>query len=398
VGNPDDPTQNQPPEPADDGTTEDPTQAVPPSGDGEQPTIAQQVPPVPAPEQSGYPQPWSPQPWSPQPWPEQQPWQGQQQWPQQQPWAGQPDPGQPGYPGLPFPSQLFPMPPQQAGFPAAGVGGGMPPPGMPPGPGGYPGYPGNPPPSGGDKARWLIGAGVTVVVIVVAAVVGMWAGGVFDGGGGDDKSMPSAKARDLVIDRSAFPAVSGGRFRVTSSDDRSILASPSRNYDDEIEDSYDPSECETIAQPGRSQAESVDQASATLANYSSESRSSVAYRAAVEKAIDPIFEDYDKLLSTCATYTNTSRMTIAGRTSTYSYRITTKKLTVGGVNGDYLGIEVASTESDSSASTYHTRLLFGKARGMSFMVGGTGKSLDSSVDSDLVAMFNAQREKINQAP
>ncbi|WP_155826829.1 hypothetical protein [Jongsikchunia kroppenstedtii] len=316
-----------------------------------------------------------------------------QPWPGQQPWAGQqPYPGQPPLPGQPFPSQQFPaVPPQQPGYPAGGFGG--PPPGMPPAPGGYPGYPPNQPPPDG-KTKWLIGAGVAVVVIVVAAVVGMWAGGVF-GSDGDGKPMPSAKARELVIGQSEFPTVSDGRFRISSSDPSSATSSRHRT-DEDIKESYDPSECEAIGQPGRSQADTADQASAVLTDQSGDSDSPTTYRAAVEKATDPIFADFDKLLTTCRTFTNTMSINLSGRTSTYSYQMTTKRLSASGVDGDYLGIEVTSKESDSGA-TYHARMLFGTARGMSFMVGSSGKSLEPSVNADLVKMFNAQREKINQA-
>lgn len=333
-----------------------------------------------------------------------QQWQGPQYPVQQYPPAPQaagwqqPYPGQ-SYPSQPYPGQQHPAPPPVGGYAATGFGGGTPPPGMPPAPGGYPGFPGGPgqppQPPQPSKQKWLLGAGAVVIVIVVIAVIGMWAGGVFNSDE-DGGPTPSASARELVLERSGFPSMSNAKYRVVSSDNSSTSPSTSSSSDDDYHETFDPADCELLASPGHTQDGTADQASASL--YSFDDDSALAYRAAVEKAIDPVFARFNKLLSSCSTFTVTSVSTYSGETSTTVVHGTANKLSVSGVQGAYYGIEMTSKGNDSDSGTYRLRMLLGKTRGVSLMVSATAASaFDSAVNTNLVKMFNAQRDRIDNA-
>jgi hypothetical protein len=369
VSNPFDPTQQHPQNP--EGSGDEPTQFVPPQAQpGQQQPFGQQPP--------------GPQPGQPAP---------EQPWPGQQPYAGQPYPGQQPYGGQPYPG----APQQPGGYPAAGFGGATPPPGMPPAPGGYPGQPGGQPPSGGNK-KLLIGGGLAAVALIAIIAVVL----VITLGGSDSKSKkqsppPAASAKELLVTQADFPTLSGGEFD-TSGPDTDTSSSDVTS---------DNPKCKDLIDGGKSDDPSVDQRSAELdaEDSSSSGLNSQNYTVEVKKTIDPDYTtNFDKILSSCNSFSikmNTDHVEIQGD-------VTMKPLTVGGVDGDYKGVEMDMTMRPADSSSDVTinakmHILLAVDRSVSYsatyqtLTSEGSAEIGSDVDGDLASLLNKQRQKILDA-
>ncbi len=288
------------------------------------------------------------------------------------------------------PDPAWPPPPPDWPLWVDDAAGAVPPPGYQPP---YLPYPPQwPPPqrSGSRRLLWLsLAAGAVVVLVAAVLVVSV----VWQTRGGDKPSRKpeiTQLTSDMLVDRSAFPEISGGKWV-------SGLNSSNAGQQEVPNATTDPPECADLYGDSKGATQS---ATATLANIAAGGLHSMR----VHLAITSGQRNLKEFLEKCQSFTQTFGG--AGRSVTTEVRL--DPLDAAGVPP--WAVATVMTSSGSSAvrlpmsvtaatvSGYYRGVLVVASSNDIRLGAKNDGTIDAATTADLVRLFNAQVEKLEAAP